>query len=327
MTIYKKNAMVVRFTPEMAKIYLSFLYKYQRNLRKDHVTFLASEMKRGNFTDSKIDVGVLDGAERMLLNGQHTLNAIIESGVTLDLSVIEHYAQNEEDLKRLYETFDTQHRRTYVDSMRVYELANELGMTETAVSDLGAALVWARCNFGIDKQVRNSITFQDRRNWSRFWKWEMNAVLDAIKPCERNVRTTILKQSVLSVALITMRYQPEKAFSFWRQVAWQDGLKQYDPRQTILRYLLTTVRSHQYDIEKTRAPDISRAVALAWNAYMEKRVWRYVLIRDRGKLMTLSGTPYNGNQSSNYLPLVESPNKNRAISSLWVPGVPFAPES
>lgn len=325
MAIYKKNAMVVRFTPAMAKVYLGFLYKYQRDLSKDHVTFLASEMRSGNFTDGKIDVGVLNGAERMLLNGQHTLNAIIDSGVTLDLSVIEHYAQNEDDLKHLYETFDIQRKRTYADSMRVYALANHLGMTEAAVSDLGAALVWARCNFGIDNQTRKFITFRDRRDWSRFWSWEMNAFLDAIKPCESRVRTALLKQSVLSVALITMRYQPEKAFAFWRQVAWQDSLKQYDPRQTILRYLLTTVRTHGYDDVKVVASDISRAVALAWNAYMEKRLWRYVLIRDRDKLMTLNGTPYNGNQSKNYLPLVESPNKDKAISSLWVPGVPFAP--
>ena len=314
--------MIVRFTPDVAKVYLGFLYEHQRDLDKTHVAFLASEMRSGNFTDSKIDVGVLNGSERRLINGQHTLNAIVESGVSLDLSVIEHYAQNQDDLARLYETFDTQRRRNYVDSMRVYTLADELSLTETAVGYLAAALVWARSNFGIDGKMRKFITFKDRREWSRLWKWEMHAVLEAITPCESRIRTTLLKQSVLSVALITMRYQPDKAFAFWRQVAWQDGLKQYDPRQTLLKYLASTARSHQYDVEKIKATEISRAVALAWNAYMSDRVWRYVLVRDKDKLMTLSGTPYTGNQSPNYLSLAESPNKDKAVSSLWTPGIP-----
>jgi hypothetical protein len=322
--VYRKSATVVRFTPDVAKVYLGFLYENQRDLNKVQVAILASEMKSGQFTDSKIDVGVLNGSDRKLLNGQHTMHAIIESGVTCDLTVTEHYVTTEYDLAHLYETFDLQRRRRYADSMRVHGLTGELSMNRTSIENLGAALAWARSNFGVDRMMMKLITFTDRREWSKMWKWEMHAILEAISPCDSRTRNAITKQTVLSVALITMRYQPEKAFSFWRQVAWQDGLRQYDPRQTLRRYLSATTRTHEYSGNRVEPYEVSRAVALAWNAYMADRVWRYVLVRDTTKLLTLTGTPYNGNQSPHFLSLLESPNKDKAISSLWTPGVPHA---
>lgn len=322
--IYRKEATIVRFTPDVAKMYLGYKYEHQRDIDKVQVAILASEMKSGNFTDSKIDIGVLNN-ERSLLNGQHTMNAIIQSECTYDLTVTEHYAQNSDDLAHLYETFDLQRRRRYADSMRVYRLTEVLGMNSTSIENLGAALAWARSNFGADRMMKQMITFTDRREWSKLWKWEMHAILEAISPCDKYIRNTLLKQPVLSVALITMRYQPEKSFAFWRQVAWQDGLKQYDPRQTLRKYLAASTRTNEYSGNKVEPYEISRAVALAWNAYMAYRVWRYVVVRDTTKLMTLAGTPYNGNQSPHFLSLLESPNKDKTISSLWVPDVPVAP--
>ncbi|AUR91844.1 hypothetical protein NVP1165O_44 [Vibrio phage 1.165.O._10N.261.51.B7] len=77
--------MKIKITPEMAKEILKKNIK-NRKLNKSHVSRLASEMLSGNwsYTGDAIKVSTDD----VLVDGQHRLEAIIVSGVSVDIELI-----------------------------------------------------------------------------------------------------------------------------------------------------------------------------------------------------------------------------------------------
>ena len=80
-------------TPEMALAWLTEMpYRGQRAVRQHRVDELAEEMRQGRFRLSTIDirrVGPKGSGQRYLINGQHRLLAIVESGIAQMMVVIE----------------------------------------------------------------------------------------------------------------------------------------------------------------------------------------------------------------------------------------------
>jgi hypothetical protein len=74
-------------TPEMAEFYLTFNIEHNRPVNSSHVDFLASEMASGRFKVNGDTIRVdWDGR---LIDGQHRLRAIVKSGVTIHMLVVE----------------------------------------------------------------------------------------------------------------------------------------------------------------------------------------------------------------------------------------------
>jgi hypothetical protein len=73
---------------EARELLASSVYARQRKLRAAHVQRLARIMNKGEFRQgTPIDLAVV-GKRQYLLNGQHTLNAIIHSGEPQMLLVV-----------------------------------------------------------------------------------------------------------------------------------------------------------------------------------------------------------------------------------------------
>lgn len=266
-------------------------------------------MRKERFTHNTIKFALLrDG--RYLTNGQHTLSAIILSGKTLVLPVQDYVVSSEDDIATLYYHEDTGRKRVFGDSVRALNLSEQLGLTRTQIQRVASALRWAKGNFGVDRKTYDYITQDDLLEWTPFYAWEIKAVHNAISPCTTDDRNIVCKQPVLAVALITMRYAPDLAREFWGQVAKDDGLKQYDARKTIRKWLQDNTADRGHKAAKPIYGHIvSRAVALAWNAFCEDRLLRFVMVRDTTKALELRNCgPFTGNQSENYIPLTESPN-------------------
>lgn len=82
------NKPSVRFeeiTPELARVYLQF-NTGNRNLRKNHVKSLANDMKNGNFEITGQTICFDEDGK--LIDGQHRLNAVIESNCTVNMLVV-----------------------------------------------------------------------------------------------------------------------------------------------------------------------------------------------------------------------------------------------
>jgi hypothetical protein len=83
-------------TPDEAKAMLSNLYERQRPVNKGHMLRIAQDMKEGRFQLSPDPIVVLrDGR---LVNGQHRLRAIVESGTTQMMMVTSGWEQDVYDI-------------------------------------------------------------------------------------------------------------------------------------------------------------------------------------------------------------------------------------
>jgi len=311
MAVLAINTYTQVITPAVAKTWLGFKYAKQRDIDIRSVNVLADAMQRKRFTTNTMKFALLkDG--RYLVNGQHTLMAIAQSGITITLPVQDFVVDTDEDVARLYYHEDTNRRRSFHDSVRAMDFVDNLGLSQTQIKQTAAALRWARANFGAERKVYDYITQDDLLEWVPLYKWEINAIYQAISPCTKEDRNIIIKQPVLAVGLITMRYAPDKAREFWSQVAKDDGIERYDARKTIRSWLVAASVRRFSTEQRVYGTEISRAVALAWNAWCDNRTLRYTIVRDTTKPLELRYCgPFNGNQSPNYIPLTESPNAVR----------------
>lgn len=130
------DIVVEKITPHIAKDYLGH-NTHNRNVRKHHVSSLAEDMKRGNW---QIGVGSIKfSADGTLLDGQHTLLAVIESNSTVDMVVVRNMPTEAQM------SMDTGARRTFADTLKLAGIPNYtvLGAAVKSIYDwerMGAAM-------------------------------------------------------------------------------------------------------------------------------------------------------------------------------------------
>lgn len=285
-------------TPKQAELWLSSVYEGQRRVRQYHVNHLASEMKKGKFMPTAVIHFCMLNGKPHLVNGQHTLRAIVESQVPQKLTVVRVSVTSELELARMYMSYDIGIKRSLKDAIKALGLEEITGLSYDHISKLCSACTWIERGFHYrfikTLENRKVLPFEDQINLAQPWFDEYKMVFNTISPCGSTIRNKIQKNSVLSVALITFRYRPQNAEDFWRQVAQDDGLRISDPRKTLHNYLLkyvdiTRVSSgdkRQYIVH----PDtFSRAVARAWNGFMSGEELKTIIIRDYSDDIHLAG--------------------------------------
>lgn len=73
--------------PEDAKVFLSFNTEHNRPVNRRHVEFLTSEMQNGRFLVTGDTIKI--DRDGRLIDGQHRLHAIIKSGITLRMLIVD----------------------------------------------------------------------------------------------------------------------------------------------------------------------------------------------------------------------------------------------
>lgn len=295
---------------KQASAWIDKRYEHQRDISHAHVAELARAMFDGTFSPvTSIMLSNING-EQSLLNGQHTLLAIIKSKKPQVLPIVYYTCETRAEEAELYYRTDRNRKRTLADSMRVTELPGKLGLSPTQIRDVSAALRHIKTNFGASSARQHQVSDDDLLEWIPLWAWECKSIHRAISPCTTRERSLILRKAVLSVALITMRYQSRAAKEFWGQVARDDALERADPRKTLRDWLTSAQRQGKAPGEKLRNNELSRGAILAWNAWREGRVLRYIVPKDKFGIVQIDGTDYSGSQGSDYLPLYAVDNES-----------------
>lgn len=282
-------------TPERAAHWLKLSYARQRPVRKFHVIFLAHMLRLGHFRPgTQITFAVLADGTKTLINGHHTLLAIIESGVAVWLEVQEIAVADEHDASQLYDTFDRHLARSMADLYAADSRMAQTVLTRRQIKIMGAAMPWIASGFQDDPFHRNVTTTLLRDGRLRLLliqDWQQDAEL-AFKDCTGPlfIQHTLERSAVFSVILATYRYQPEAASPFWRAIARNAHTDEQAPGKALLTFLLNaparTVDSMRY----------LRVVATAWNAHMAGKRFKQLRVttEHRSAPMTLTGTPYDG---------------------------------
>ena len=282
-----------KITPtQVNKWYAEGLINKNRPLKKSWVGYLSRQMTGGRFQPTNtITIGHLNGTS-YLINGQHTLAAIVQSGTTYFLPVAHHRNISEKELAHLYANFDIGNKRSFSDAMGYYGVDKICDLSPTRLNKLAAALGLIAGNFS-DATLRKKTNHLE-------WVRPVQAYAPYFTAMLEKMHRSPLTQSrwqnaaFLSIMLITMAHGPDNALGFWDRMTKNDGLKKGDPAKRLhefIAYEHKTAGGGTVGGYKNR--EASKIAAYCWNANYESR--KVITLRVSAILrnpIKIAGTPY-----------------------------------
>jgi hypothetical protein len=263
-TAYNLTAAVQLVTPELAKkLRVTCPFERQRPINQDHVKRLAVEMSLGWFlAGTPVWFCKLPDGQRMIVNGNHTLEAIASGQVSVPLTFITQTVKDVEEAAQSYICFDIQRSRTWMQAAQGVGLDQTTPMLAPALSAMSHIMADFK-----DVQYGQAATVKSRRaRFDEMTKYQSAlAHLSTLFQGTPDANQRVVKRAAtFAIAMVTMQAQPSTAENFWGELLKDDGLRVGDPRHTLLRYLSTkTARVAQRDL--------LIGTALAWNAFYEDR--------------------------------------------------------
>lgn len=265
-------------------------YRQQRAIRSRHVQRLARIMESGEFRQgTPIDIAVV-GQKSYLVNGQHTLSAIVQCGKPQELLVVKHSCKNMDEVGGLYVGFDRQLRRTPQDVVSGY------GVNMQSIgAHTGRALYGATGLVGSGFQANGTTRWlpwwDDLRIRARLlesWLPEAEFIDEDIvnAPYSALVRTS----SIMAVALVTYRYA-KNASVFWRGLVRDDALPQGDPRKALLFAYADKTKFRRAVYQQHI---VARYVISCWNSFRRDQTRVNISHGDLTKPVRIYDTPHDG---------------------------------
>jgi hypothetical protein len=281
------SAHVIMVTPEIARrMRDEWHFPNQRVISVLNVERLSSEMTAGWFVvGTPLFVCVLPDGTRYLVNGNHTCEAVSDSGVSLPLTVIELQVADFDDAARVYATFDIHKARTWIDTLKAtgaYEDFSDAGKVASAVG-----IIMNNFRFGTQATAPTANSRTARTMKMAEYK-DAASVIAGCMSGGPQIHTRLMKRAaVLAVALETARYQPTAAIDFWHGFVMDDGLSAKDPRKALSRWLQTNSSSGGSKVARLHA----FVAARAWNLHYDGKTVDFI----KPTAMTnfvLKGTPW-----------------------------------
>lgn len=281
-------------TPEIARQILSDCrYQNQRPLNEDRALLLAGAMEHGTFRiNTQLGFARL-GGRLLLVDGQHRLNAVDLSGRPVPFRIEIYDCASEGEVDALYCRFDQpggQRSQT--------QISRSLGLhddDENGLRPATAALLLRATPMLILELRRIPPALRPRQTRDLDFKkevalqWKPQAIdYQACLDCGLSVRTGRFRSGgVFAVALVTLRYQREKAKLFWSRAIRNDALRTDDPAHALHSYFLSNKK-------KAAEFDLAEAASHAWNAFFKGRSLTFC--KSVGSPIRLLGTPVDGGE-------------------------------
>lgn len=268
----------------------------QRPLRSHHVGFLAQTMTHGRFIAGTTIHFVRWNGQRYLVNGQHTLSAIVQCDLPMTLTVHETTVEEEKGIADIYGRHDRGLPRQLSDSYGAHGFAVRYNLSKSRVEDFGGSLPLLLDGWRRGSTKNSLMRDQDIRILAmEAWVDEAMAFFGDVSFCPAYLQRAVYRQAVLSVVLLTYRYTGADAVEFWKQVAQDNGLPTNHPAKTLIHFLLNTPAKHH------NPPLYARYVASCWNAAYEDRSLSKVYARDMLLPIFIAGTPFTGQEDLTFL--------------------------
>lgn len=243
---------------------VQYHYEGQRRLRSGHVTELAAAMEASRFQQgTAVAFAVLPSGRRFLVNGQHTLAAIARSGLTQELTVIEHMAADMDEVRRIYARSDQGLKRGFTDLPRPEEL------TQQNHGAVGAAIRFIAG--GLTRRVK--MEPEVIRDLEDHYLPSAVAFFGYLEGVEENLYWRFKRAVIVAIGIVTVAdaagvIGEERVRDFWRGAAMDDGLQRGDPRKHLIEHLKSTTLSNVGRAGVTVSPEYqARYIAACWNKW------------------------------------------------------------
>ena len=199
----RMNSTLTLITPDKAQALLETCYQGQRPLRQHHVRFLRHLMRTGHWRQgAEIHCARVEG-ERFLVNGQHTLTALMQEGLASWLTVVEIDVPTLAGIGRLYEAFDRNMTRSLDDIYQSDPEIGRYGWTTKQLKAMSGAVALLATGFAQDAPFADIVlTLRDP-----FVRKGLQLLVDGAEPMRL--------REVLEVELGTYEHHMKSAAKIW----------------------------------------------------------------------------------------------------------------
>lgn len=274
-----------------ARILAEANYVRQRKIKPYRLHRHKTTIARGQWdSDNSIRFANFKG-QLILVDGQHRLTAIVETGVACGFVVIITDAETWGDVHRMYSRIDVDGNRSVADVLNAADptagrdISFEMRRGAYRAMDILANdFPHRRLKVGEAELV----TKEDRVNCLAFWLDELDEYDAIVRRGQSQLRNSLRSPGVIAVALATLKHQHDKAAVFWQSVADNKLLRPGDPEQALINFLLTSRKDDAGYVTE-------RYTAQAWNAWFgRKRLDKIRKSSANDRPIKLSGTPFQG---------------------------------
>lgn len=291
---------------EAEAMLVSYKYEHQRKPSKPWVKYLAEEMRAGTFDQSTtVRVSRVNGTG-YLIDGQHRLMAVIESGLPQRFVIVENKESDPDRIADMYTRIDQNRKRTTDERFRTLDLADRWGITPTQVNQLGAAVRlihvgWSSTVTSVPLHQDDHLKLMD--DYASAYADFLLVAMTSGGIKTRGILVALRRAATVSVGIITFRYSRDKygdlVDKFWDGAINDDGVANSDPRKFANRHMNETgmiggtLVSNRSQIMTPRAS--SRILAACFNDYVQGKYRKQMpKIVDYSAPMLILGSPFNG---------------------------------
>lgn len=224
-----------------------------------------------------------------LNDGQHRLASVMSTGDRYFRILDTPYSSMAEAKLHYAATDRNGRKRTTGEAMAAH--IENLALRPDQVTKLSTALRFMNSAFNAKgAHGRANRKFQDYEFAFAVSEWKEYAeeCFKMMSKAKKNIRTKLQSCPVLSLMLVTIRYNPSVAQKFWESTIADNGLKNGQPEKA----LITMLTAPDCKIETVGANIIARRVAAAFNNFcLGSEVSDLKAFVD--KPIHIIGTPYN----------------------------------
>jgi hypothetical protein len=255
-------------TPVLAPRWLDeSLYDGQRKLTAWHLAEMVEYLNRDEWEMGWIVFAVLH--ERWyLVNGQHTLNAIIQAGKAAECVVTWRFVSEMPEVARVYRSLDVIKTRTIREIVAAGAWDELVAMSRKHCEKIIAAAGLVNRRFQRSKYYAG---YWSRSNTHKFqllteWADEGRLYFEALSGCSSDAQKDFTRSAVMGIALVTLRECGGAAWDFWYRASHKDGLEANSPEERLGDFLARTPYRVVGNIDEYAA-----RVAAHWNGYADGR--------------------------------------------------------
>lgn len=232
---------IQEITPEKAASLLELnTFPGQRALSQTKWRGIVSRMDEGTQRISEVAVMTMPDGRKYLANGQHTLTAILDRNKPWRCLVEYYKCEHESDAWRLFGTFDVHATRTEGQILNAARgLLENKHLRELPIRVLrtcGAALMF----LGDSTTPDFRLTPPDKTTKASLLDEHAQDVLNVshLVYGANSLKTNpLVRVSVVTAIIVTLRKNERKAFEFWERVHNGEMLTKDDPRMKLRLYL------------------------------------------------------------------------------------------
>jgi hypothetical protein len=293
------NMYSIEVTPQLAKKWLTEChYEHQRPLKRTTIMHYAKEMLKGDFIPFTHLDFVINGKSKQLIDGQHRLSAVIESGISNWFCVTEVIVKDQDEAGKRYGATDLPTLRGFDDTVRVMGLDAINLPSGTHIKSLSAALKVIYQGF-MNDGMRHSFTvlYLKSIEWSKYYL----IYLECLKDCDTyKLKTKLQTAPILAAALSTLRFSTQKLPDdlcpehFWTGVATGDMIKAKSPMAKLRNLILESqLRSSKFQRGNISPSDLKAYATVAWNGYVSRREFSFLRLPKKHSSIPIHCTPFD----------------------------------